>query len=264
MSSSRVRDSSSEPTKTAKKPRIRSKWWLFLSYPESSNWEDIAAGLRELQLPFERSPLHDEDVNKDGTIKKPHYHWILHTPRESGLSTVAEMIRGLGGTQPLFPYNLAGNEIYLDHDEEDEKAKYDPADRLYWMLDHETIMSAQSAADKKQVAQDAEIDCAIKIIETINEMNFTEFYPLVLHFAKTDRECFKELRKKASFYTSYINSRRYYVGGESAAENTQLEEENRELREDINDLKRENESTRTALTNVLLASGESVNDSVLG
>lgn len=261
MSSSRVRDSSSE---TKKKPRIRSKWWLFLSYPESSNWEDIAAKFRELQLPFERSPLHNMDVNNDGTPKKAHYHWILHTPRESGISTVAEMIRGLGATQPIVPLNIVGAEKYMDHDEEDEKAKYDPADRLYWMLDHETIMSAQSAVDKKQVAQDAEIDCALKIIDTINDLNITEFYPLVLHFAKTDRECFKELRKKSSFYTSYINSRRYYVGGESAAENTQLAEENWELREDINDLKCENESTRIALTNVLLASGESVNDSVLG
>lgn len=261
MSSSRVRDSSQT---TVKKPRIRSKWWVFISYPESSNWEDIATGLRELQLPFERSPLHDKDVNKDGTIKKAHYHWILHTPRESGLSTVAELTRRLGGTQPIFPYNLGGYEKYMDHDEESEKAKYSPADRLYWMLDSETILAAHSAADKKQIAQDAEIDCALKIIDTINEMNFTEFYPLVLHFAKTDRDCFKELRKKASFYTNYINSRRYYVCGQSAGENTQLTEENIELRNDIDDLKHENESLNVALTNACLSAGESVNNNYLG
>lgn len=64
--------------KTGKKATQKPKGtqFAFLIYPESlpQNWEDEleATGLR-----CAISPLHDKDINKDGTLKKAHYHGII-------------------------------------------------------------------------------------------------------------------------------------------------------------------------------------------
>ena len=55
---------------------VKKRNWTIVVYPESlpENWKDI---LRESGLQVGISPLHDKDVNPDGSIKKPHYHLIL-------------------------------------------------------------------------------------------------------------------------------------------------------------------------------------------
>lgn len=60
--------------KASKKPK--GTQFAFLLYPENlpQNWEDE---LEALGLRCAISPLHDRDVNKDGTPKKPHYHGII-------------------------------------------------------------------------------------------------------------------------------------------------------------------------------------------
>lgn len=64
--------------KTSKKASQRPKGtqFAFLLYPENlpQNWEDE---LEALGLRCAISPLHNRDVNKDGTPKKPHYHGII-------------------------------------------------------------------------------------------------------------------------------------------------------------------------------------------
>ena len=54
----------------------RKRNWVFVLYPESApeNWREQ---LRDMLVPGFISPLHDKDVNADGTPKKPHWHVIL-------------------------------------------------------------------------------------------------------------------------------------------------------------------------------------------
>lgn len=64
--------------KTGKKATQKPKGtqFAFLLYPENlpQNWEDE---LEALGLRCAISPLHDRDINKDGTPKKAHYHGII-------------------------------------------------------------------------------------------------------------------------------------------------------------------------------------------
>lgn len=49
----------------------------FITYPESIDTEDMAKWLDEvLQVDWKRC-LHDRDLQKDGTPKKPHVHWLI-------------------------------------------------------------------------------------------------------------------------------------------------------------------------------------------
>ena len=58
------------------KKDVRARTWTFILYPESApeNWRDILDGYH---IPWVESPLHDRDVNPDGTVKKAHRHIIL-------------------------------------------------------------------------------------------------------------------------------------------------------------------------------------------
>ena len=51
--------------------------WAFIIYPDSmpSNYEEI---ITNIGLPLAMSPLHDSDINPDGSPKKPHYHCIVY------------------------------------------------------------------------------------------------------------------------------------------------------------------------------------------
>ena len=52
---------------------VKKRAWGGVIYPESlpENWLEI---LQNSGLQIAISPLHDKDINPDGTIKKPHYH----------------------------------------------------------------------------------------------------------------------------------------------------------------------------------------------
>lgn len=51
----------------------RTRNYATMVYPESApeNWQTVIA---ESKIPVFISPLHDKDINPDGTPKKPHYH----------------------------------------------------------------------------------------------------------------------------------------------------------------------------------------------
>ena len=68
--------------------RITGRTWAFVIYPDSlpSNWEEI---ILNTGLPMAISPLHDKDINPDGTEKKPHYHVIIYYENATLLKVVA-------------------------------------------------------------------------------------------------------------------------------------------------------------------------------
>ena len=54
----------------------RTRNWATVVYPESApeNWE---SALQELCIPAFISPLHDNDLNTNGELKKGHFHIML-------------------------------------------------------------------------------------------------------------------------------------------------------------------------------------------
>ena len=59
-----------------KEKETRTRSWTFVLYPESApaDWRDK---LDDYHIEWVESPLHDRDLNGDGTPKKPHIHVLL-------------------------------------------------------------------------------------------------------------------------------------------------------------------------------------------
>lgn len=85
--------------KYEKKRAPRKDYWLFEFYPDSApeNWREI---INSWLVDCLVSPLHDSDVNEDGTPKKPHWHGILFFDSVKSFEQVQELVAPLNGPIP--------------------------------------------------------------------------------------------------------------------------------------------------------------------
>lgn len=117
---------SENPTedKTEKRPDAKSREWWAVGYPESlpENWREQ---VQEYFLETYISPLHDRDLNPDGTPKKPHYHVVLVWPGPTTYSRALEVFKSCGLVmQHKVIGSLRGVCRYLCHLDNPEKAQY--------------------------------------------------------------------------------------------------------------------------------------------
>lgn len=97
--------------------------YTFLSYPESSDIEKIKAALDSYNWDYCISPLHDKDKKEDGTLKKPHYHWIVGFRRKipdyklfkSALKEVGGVV---GKYNDTVVHDIEQLYLYLTHENE--------------------------------------------------------------------------------------------------------------------------------------------------
>ena len=69
--------SQEKPRKTKRSGGDRARAFAFLVY-EDSAYPDWMERLADLHIEAFVSPLHDKDVNPDGSLKKPHWHVLLY------------------------------------------------------------------------------------------------------------------------------------------------------------------------------------------
>ena len=106
--------------------------WAFVVYPESlpNNWQDI---IYETGLPMAFSPLHDKDVNPDGTPKKPHYHVVCYYDSPTTYECVKENVTDkLNGSFPIKLESLKGMYRYHIHQDNPEKYQYKDYERQFF------------------------------------------------------------------------------------------------------------------------------------
>lgn len=107
---------------------VKKRNWAFLLYPESAP-EDWLEQLRQTGLQCVISPLHDKDINPDGSVKKPHYHVILVYGSPTTYNNVLSLTNGkLGQTIPKALEQVRGYYRYLTHEDNPDKAQYSKAD----------------------------------------------------------------------------------------------------------------------------------------
>lgn len=104
----------------------RYDYWTFCVYPESApnDWKCI---LDDLVLPWVVSPLHDRDKEKDGELKKSHWHVILKTRKKSynQIKKISDSVCGAPPVGVLDPQAMCRYLVHMDHP---EKYQYDKAD----------------------------------------------------------------------------------------------------------------------------------------
>lgn len=97
--------------------------WVFLIYEDSAP-SNFLIYLDSLQVPCIISPLHNCDLNEDGTLKKAHYHCILSFEGKKSYNQVLSLVSPLGVNIVKSVNSLKASVQYFVHLNNKDKAKY--------------------------------------------------------------------------------------------------------------------------------------------
>lgn len=104
---------------------IKSRNFLGVLYPDSESYvcEEVLAALDDTFKEW-AYVLHDNDLNEDGTPKKPHYHWIGRRATPVPISTVSNSLH-VAENSIEFCRKWKQSARYLLHLDSPDKASYD-------------------------------------------------------------------------------------------------------------------------------------------
>lgn len=180
----------------------KGRYWAFIVYPESlpNNWLDIIV---ETGLPMAFSPLHDKDINPDGTIKKPHYHVLCYYGNTTTYNSVKENVSDkLCGSFPMKLETLRGMYRYHIHMDNPEKYQYKDSDRQFFNGFDVHRVGDLTYTEKLRVyklVQQFIIDNDIMEYSTLLDLlllnDMSDLYDIVTH--------------NTILFNTYITSRRY-------------------------------------------------------
>lgn len=175
----------------------RSRNWLFVFYPESApeDWQDLIA---EWGVTCYVSPLHDADVKKDGTYKKPHYHGILCFDGNKSYGQALSLVAGLGCSTCKVCNSITNAMRYLCHLDSPDKARYEVGDIK--TFGHADLSCLYDKTSRERIQDLEDIICLVK------QFNITEFSELCDYLCCEVPELFPTAVKNHAFVKSYIQS----------------------------------------------------------
>ena len=155
---------------TKKQADVKSREWWCVVYPDSApvNWREL---VQETFLEAFISPLHDKDLNVDGTTKKAHYHVVLAWPGPTTYTNAKNIMAQFNGViHPKKVGTLRGVCRYLCHLDNPEKAQYSPDDVIcYNGADWHTVINLQS--DKYIAIEEMQEFCSKYKITSFMQLN---------------------------------------------------------------------------------------------
>lgn len=179
----------------------KERYWTFILYPESAplNWKEI---LQETGLQIAISPLHNEDMNPDGTPKKEHYHIFLMFNGPTTYNRVEEITKEVNATIPKRVMSPIGMIRYLTHEDNPEKAQYNKEDI--------TTLNGLDIGDINALTCTKIESIKRELLEIINNFNIIEYSDLIDYLRGSDyREGLEVASNKTYFFSTYISSRRF-------------------------------------------------------
>lgn len=167
-------------------------------YPESApeNWLEI---LRDLKVSALVSPLHDQDVNPSGELKKPHYHvMIMFDGMKSYDTQVKQLFDSFGGVGRETINSMRGYARYMCHMDNPEKHQYKAEDVISCGgADYNAIVSLPTDETKMLMQM-------IDFIEDNQIYSFRQFVNLCRH---NNYDWFVLLTRSSSYFIKeYIKS----------------------------------------------------------
>lgn len=188
--------------KTTDKKNIKKRHWTFIFYPESTpnNWKEI---LQKTGCPCAVSPLHDKDINPDGTLKKPHYHAIIIYAGPTTFNSVKTLTESLNCPIPQPLDQIKGMYRYFTHKDNPEKYQYDEKDIQ--------IINGFDVLEFVELSKGEVIQIKLKLQSLIRESNFTEYSQLLDYLQ--DNNLLNEYdvaTNNTLMLNAYLKSRKYY------------------------------------------------------
>ena len=179
-------------------PTIKSKYFCAILYPDSSTYDadKLIKALAAEHLTFAVSPIHDRDVEDDGSSKKAHYHLLLAYSSATTLNNIRGWFNACGMPESdLHSVRVCASGVgfyrYLTHKDNPEKVQYDDNDiRVFNDSDELFYKFSKTASDK--------IDDLVRIFQIVDELNTISFHCLIQYLMLNERDLFKLLTSSSA------------------------------------------------------------------
>lgn len=185
-----------------KKSSERLRAWTFILYPESApdDWREI---LDDEHIEWAESPLHDKDINADGTPKKPHKHILLSFPGKKSYEQIKAITDKLNCPVPQKCHNQKSLVRYFCHLDNPDKAQYKTSDIIsHGGFNVDDVLKPSTSEVYEKIAE---------MIDYVRMYNITEFQDL-MDYAISNRydDWFPLLCDRCAFVIDkYIKSQRH-------------------------------------------------------
>ena len=180
----------------------RYREFVSVLYPESAkeNWKTI---LEETCIPVFISPLHDQDCNPDGEIKKQHYHLMLMYTAPHSLDDAKAIFDSVGAVGIEVVKSHRGYARYLCHLDNPDKAPYSPDDVIA-LSGADYFQSIALPSDRYAVIKD--------MIAFVREAEIYEYSQLLEYAMEKEPNWFRSLCDNSTYVLKeYIKSRRFIM-----------------------------------------------------
>ena len=181
------------------KKYIKSRYWACVGYPESlpDDWKEklIETGLR-----IAISPLHDQDFNPDGEVKKVHYHFIFYYDGPTTYEAVKDLCDKFNMTIPIKLESIRGMYRYHIHIDNPEKYQYDDRDRILLNGFDSNSVNELTKTEVNKIKKD--------IINYIVENNVKEYCDLLNQLIDLENDMFDVASSHTILFNTFITSRR--------------------------------------------------------
>ncbi len=181
----------------------RSRNWTFILYPDSAveHWRTV---LDDLHIQWIESPLHEADINGDGSQKKPHWHIILLFEGNKSYEQIKEITDSVKGTVPFKVASIRSTVRYLAHLDNPDKHQYSITD----IIAH----GGADVADYLRATTSSRYQMIDEMTRFIDDNNITEYRDLVRYARQNEPDWFYLLCDSATYFISaYIKSCRHRV-----------------------------------------------------
>lgn len=197
----RPRKSTTTTTDTRVGENGRSKVWTFVVYPESvvPTWKTV---MDNEHIQWVESPLHDKDINADGTVKKAHIHVMVLYSSVKTYEQVADLTASIGATIPQRVRDSRAMARYFAHIDNPDKYQYSPNDiiahggaDISTLLERTVSERRQMLKDMVTYIRDNDVDCYADFVDYCMDNDADWFAAL----AERDTYMIKEYIKSKSW-----------------------------------------------------------------
>ena len=179
-------------------PPSKSKYFCCVLWLDSSTYhiDKIIKSLAEQHLTFAISPIHDRDVEDDGSPKKEHFHILLAYSSATTLNNIRGWFKVCGLPESdLHSVRVCASGVgyfrYLTHKDNPEKAQYKSEDiRIF--NDYDEIFKKFANTDSDKVSK------LVRIFQIVDELNTISFHNLIQYLMLNERDLFKMITSSSA------------------------------------------------------------------
>lgn len=180
----------------------RTRIYATIVYPESAP-EDWLDKLKSECVPAFVSPLHDQDINPDGEIKKPHYHVMVMFDGVKTIQQWDDFKSLFGGVGNEIVQSKRGYARYLCHLDNPEKYRYNVDD----------VICIAGADYPDVISRDSDKYATIRqMINFVRNNHITSYTDLMDHAMEFEPDWYRALCDNSSFViNTYIQDQRRQI-----------------------------------------------------